>query len=71
MMQEVTQRTPALAAYPDVRGKTGTAQFGDGKHAHGWYVGFRGDMAFAVLITDAGKSAKAIAAATRFFAAVH
>jgi cell division protein FtsI/penicillin-binding protein 2 len=68
MMQEVTQRTPALAPYPDTRGKTGTAQFGDGKHAHGWYVGFRGDLAFAVLITDAGKSSRAVSAATRFFA---
>jgi cell division protein FtsI/penicillin-binding protein 2 len=70
MMQEVTARTPAMAAYADTRGKTGTAQFGDGKRAHGWYVGFRGDLAFAVLITDAGKSAKAVAALTRFFAAL-
>jgi cell division protein FtsI/penicillin-binding protein 2 len=70
MMQEVTARTPAMAAYRDTKGKTGTAQFGDGKHAHGWYVGFRGDLAFAVLITDAGKSAKAVAALTRFFAAL-
>jgi cell division protein FtsI/penicillin-binding protein 2 len=71
MLHEVTQRNPALsAAMPDIHGKTGTAQFGDGKHAHGWYVGYRGDLAFAVLITDAGKSAKAIAAATRFFAAL-
>ncbi len=70
MMREVTQRTPALAGYPDVRGKTGTAQFGDGKHAHGWYVGFRGDLAFATLITDAGKSSKAVAATVRFFDAL-
>ena len=71
MMLEVTQRNPALhASLPDIRGKTGTAQFGDGKHAHGWYVGFRGDLAFAILITDAGRSAKAITAATRFFAAL-
>ena len=66
MMQEVTRRTPALARFPDVRGKTGTAQFGDGKRSHGWFVGFRGDLAFAVLITDAGTSAKAVAATTRF-----
>ncbi|MGH3759562.1 penicillin-binding transpeptidase domain-containing protein [Actinophytocola sp.] len=70
MMREVTQRTSALAPYPDVRGKTGTAQFGDGKRAHGWYVGFRDDLAFAILITDAGQSAKAVAAATRFLAAL-
>jgi beta-lactamase class D len=66
MMKEVTQRTPALARFPDVHGKTGTAQFGDGKRSHGWFVGFRGDVAFAVLITDAGTSAKAVAATTRF-----
>jgi cell division protein FtsI/penicillin-binding protein 2 len=66
MMHEVTRRTPALAAFPDVRGKTGTAQFGDGKRSHGWFVGFRGDVAFAVLITDAGTSAKAVAATARF-----
>jgi cell division protein FtsI/penicillin-binding protein 2 len=66
MMGEVTARTPALAAYPDLRGKTGTAQFGDGKRAHGWYVGFRGDLAFAILITDAGTSSRAITTATRF-----
>lgn len=66
MMQEVTALTPALAPYPDVRGKTGTAQYGDGRRSHGWYVGFRGDLAFAVLITDAGTSAKAVAATARF-----
>ncbi|GAB3455881.1 penicillin-binding transpeptidase domain-containing protein [Actinophytocola sediminis] len=66
MMKEVTQRTPAMAGFPDVHGKTGTAQFGDGKRSHGWFVGFRGDVAFAVLITDAGTSAKAVAATTRF-----
>ncbi|HEV7648075.1 MAG TPA: penicillin-binding transpeptidase domain-containing protein [Actinophytocola sp.] len=70
MMQEVTAMNPALRAYADIRGKTGTAQFGDGKHAHGWYVGFRGDLAFAILITDAGRSSKAITAATRFFSAL-
>ena len=70
MMREVTQRTVALAPYPDVRGKTGTAQFGDGKHSHGWYVGFRGDLAFAVLVTDAGASARAVAATARFMAAL-
>lgn len=70
MMREVTQRTPALAGYPDARGKTGTAQFGDGTRSHAWYVGFRGDLAFAILLTDAGTSSRAVTAATRFFAAL-
>lgn len=51
---------------PDVRGKTGTAQFGDGTHSHGWFVGYTGDLAFAVLLTDAGSSKPAVEAAHRF-----
>lgn len=66
MMQEMVRITPALAAFPGLRGKTGTAQFGDGTHAHGWFVGYRGDLAFAVLLTGAEKSGKAVAAAARF-----
>jgi cell division protein FtsI/penicillin-binding protein 2 len=66
MMLEMARSTPAFAGFPDLRGKTGTAQFGDGTHAHGWFVGYQGDLAFAVLLTDAGVSSKAVAAATRF-----
>lgn len=66
MMLEMARSTPALAGFPEVRGKTGTAQFGDGTHSHGWFVGYQGDLAFAVLLTDAGVSSKAVAAATRF-----
>jgi beta-lactamase class D len=66
MMLEMAKSTPALAAFPEVRGKTGTAQFGDGTHSHGWFVGYQGDFAFAVLLTDVDTSAKAVAAATRF-----
>lgn len=66
MMQEMARSTPALAAFPELRGKTGTAQFGDGTHSHGWFVGYQGDLAFAVLLTGAETSGKAVAAATRF-----
>jgi cell division protein FtsI/penicillin-binding protein 2 len=66
MMLEMVQTTPALAGFPDLRGKTGTAQFGDGVHSHGWFVGYRGDLAFAVLLTGAEVSSKAVAAAARF-----
>lgn len=66
MMLEMAKSTPAFAAFPELRGKTGTAQFGDGTHSHGWFVGYQGDFAFAVLLTDVGTSAKAVAAATRF-----
>lgn len=70
MMLEMAASTPALAPFPGLRGKTGTAQFGDGTHAHGWFVGYQGDFAFAVLLTDAGTSAKAVAAAARFLSAL-
>ncbi|PPK63960.1 penicillin-binding transpeptidase domain-containing protein [Actinokineospora auranticolor] len=72
MMAEVVTGGTAgsLRAYGDVRGKTGTAQFGDGTHSHGWFVGYRGDLAFAVLITDAGQSGSATQATGRFLAAM-
>jgi cell division protein FtsI/penicillin-binding protein 2 len=60
----------ALAGLGDVRGKTGTAQFGDGSHSHGWFAGYRGDLAFAVLITDSGGSGVAVQATARFLSSV-
>jgi cell division protein FtsI/penicillin-binding protein 2 len=55
----------------EVRGKTGTAEFtDDGARAHGWFVGYRGDLAMAVLVVDAGSSEPAVAAAGRFLGAV-
>ncbi|AUI60733.1 penicillin-binding transpeptidase domain-containing protein [Amycolatopsis sp. BJA-103] len=70
MMREVVTDGTAtlLKPLPEVRGKTGTAQFGDGTHAHGWFVGYTGDLAFAVLTTDAGTSRPAVEAAQRFLA---
>jgi cell division protein FtsI/penicillin-binding protein 2 len=72
MMREVvTEGTAgALEGLGDVRGKTGTAQFGDGTHSHGWFAGYRGDLAFAVLITDAGGSLVAVQATARFLNAL-
>jgi beta-lactamase class D len=69
MMREVltaNQNQSPLQKLPDVRGKTGTAQFGDGTHSHGWFAGYLGDVAFAVLIVDAGTSIPAMDAADRF-----
>lgn len=70
MMREVVTAGTAtgLRDIPGVAGKTGTAQFGDGSHSHGWFVGYRGDLAFAVLLTDAGSSKPAVQAAHRFLA---
>ncbi|XVS63182.1 penicillin-binding transpeptidase domain-containing protein [Actinosynnema sp. CA-299493] len=72
MMREVVESgtAPQLKPYGDVRGKTGTAQFGDGVNSHGWFVGYRGEVAFATLILGANSSAPAVEATARFLAAL-
>jgi len=72
MMREVVLAGTAtgLRDLADVRGKTGTAQYGDGTHSHGWFVGYAGDLAFAVLLTDAGSSKPAVQAAHRFLTGI-
>ncbi|NMH96094.1 penicillin-binding protein 2 [Pseudonocardia sp. K10HN5] len=71
MRQVVTEGTATrLAGLGEVYGKTGTAEFtGAGGRAHGWFVGYRGDVAFAVLVVDGGSSEPAVDAAQRFLAA--
>ena len=72
MRAVVTQGTATgLAGIPDVAGKTGTAQFGDGTHSHGWFAGYRGDLAFAVLLVDAGSSTPAVNVANAFLRGLH
>jgi cell division protein FtsI/penicillin-binding protein 2 len=46
-----------------VRGKTGTAEFGakNPPETHAWFVGYQGDVAFAVLVEN-GKSGGSVAA---------
>ncbi len=68
MMRKVVTEGSAgtLASLRDVHGKTGTAQFGDGTNSHGWFVGFQGDLAFAVLLVGAGSSQPAVDATQRF-----
>jgi len=46
-----------------VRGKTGTAEFGsaDPPETHAWFVGYQGDVAFAVLV-EKGRSGGTVAA---------
>ena len=70
MRAVVTSGTASALAHvnPPVYGKTGTAQFGDGTHSHGWFVGYQGDMAFAFLVVDAGTSKVAVQVANSFFA---
>jgi cell division protein FtsI/penicillin-binding protein 2 len=43
-----------------VFGKTGTAEFNNGSDAtHAWFVGWQGDIAFAVLVQKGGAGAEA------------
>jgi hypothetical protein len=42
---------------PDVYGKTGTAEYLDANHklkSHGWFIGYRGNLAFAVIVEGGG-----------------
>jgi cell division protein FtsI/penicillin-binding protein 2 len=56
----VTIGTAAGVGFPPgVYGKTGTAQYGPGPNppSHGWFIGYRGDLAFAVLVEGGGTGA--------------
>ena len=48
--------TAANLAGPPVYGKTGTAEFGPATppRTHAWFIGFRGDVAFAVVVEGGG-----------------
>lgn len=55
MLREAVTEGTGTAADVDgaeVRGKTGTAEVADGEHA--WFVGWSGDLAFAVLVEEGG-----------------
>jgi len=70
----VTSGTAAGAGLPPgTIGKTGTAEFGGGNPpaTHAWFVGARGDVAFAVLVYGGGVGgAVAAPIAARFLAAI-
>jgi hypothetical protein len=70
MRETVTDGTAtALQDIPGLLGKTGTAEYIDNTHAHGWFVGIDGDLALAVFVSDAGSSGPAVEAAGRFLRA--
>ena len=50
----------ALQDIPGLGGKTGTAEFGDNTHSHGWFAGIVCDIAFATLVIGGHTSAPAI-----------
>ncbi|GAA3827251.1 hypothetical protein GCM10022226_55210 [Sphaerisporangium flaviroseum] len=71
MSAVVTDGTAASAGLPKgVSGKTGTAEPSSGDD-HAWFVGYRGDLAFAVFVEHGGTGAEAAAGlAARFLGAL-
>jgi len=64
MRAVVTKGTAAgVGLPPGVYGKTGTAEYGSGANppSHAWFIGYRGDLAFAVLVEGGGVGADASA----------
>jgi cell division protein FtsI/penicillin-binding protein 2 len=71
MRAVVTEGTATqLAGLGEVYGKTGTAEFTDDGRAHGWFMGYRGDVALAVLVVDGASAAPAVQVAGRFLEAI-
>ncbi|HZT67746.1 MAG TPA: penicillin-binding transpeptidase domain-containing protein [Acidimicrobiales bacterium] len=75
MRAVVTGGTGTAANLPGVPvfGKTGTAEFGHDTppQTHAWFIGFRGDLAFAVLVEGGGVGGQVAApVAARFLASV-
>ncbi|MBA2892728.1 penicillin-binding transpeptidase domain-containing protein [Nonomuraea soli] len=66
----VTEGTAHSVPFPDgTAGKTGTAEYGSGAEppSHAWFIGYRGDLAFAVVVEGGGAgSAVAAPIAARF-----
>jgi cell division protein FtsI/penicillin-binding protein 2 len=71
----VTQGTGTAAQLPGtpVYGKTGTAEFGNANPpmSHAWFIGFRGSIAFAVIVEGGGVGGKVAAPlAAKFLSAL-
>ncbi|SNT56793.1 NTF2-like N-terminal transpeptidase domain-containing protein [Streptosporangium subroseum] len=70
----VVEGTASEVAFPSgTAGKTGTAEFGSGEKppSHAWFIGYRGDLAFSVIVEGGGAGAKAAAPiASRFLTAL-
>ncbi|HEX4813757.1 MAG TPA: penicillin-binding transpeptidase domain-containing protein [Nonomuraea sp.] len=64
MAAVVTKGTAKSAGLPPgTRGKTGTAEYGSGEKldSHAWFMGFKGDVAFAVVVEGGGGGGKVAA----------
>lgn len=73
MRAVVTSGTGKPAGLPaGTAGKTGTAEYAAGKNGkepptHAWFIGFRGDVAFGIVVEDGGFGAKAAAPIAKRF----
>jgi cell division protein FtsI/penicillin-binding protein 2 len=71
LMGRVVSEGTARPAHlpPGTAGKTGTAEFGSGNppQTHAWFIGFRGDLAFAVIVEDGGFGGAVAAPLARAF----
>lgn len=69
MRKVVTEGTATrIADKGEVYGKTGEAEFPGGSHA--WFVGYRGDLAFATLVVGGGGSEAAVSVTRDMFDAL-
>jgi cell division protein FtsI/penicillin-binding protein 2 len=73
MRSVVTSGTGTAANVPGtiVSGKTGTAEFGSATppQTHAWFIGFRGGLAFAVIVEGGGVGGRVAAPLAAKFAA--
>ncbi len=71
MVRVVEEGTGTAARLPGeaVGGKTGTAEFGSTRppRTHAWFIGFRGDLACAVVVEDGGFGGEVAAPIARSF----
>lgn len=72
MSAVTTEGTAAGSELPDgVSGKTGTAEDWQGGADHAWFIGYRGDLAFAVFVEHGGTGRNAaVPIAARFLRAL-
>ncbi len=63
MMGDVVRYGTAARAGlpPGTHGKTGTAEYGSGGGTHAWFIGYRGDLAFAVFVERGGEGGRVAA----------
>lgn len=68
----VSDGTANAVRFPSgTAGKTGTAEYGSGKEppAHSWFIGYKGDIAFAVIVEGGGAGAAVAAPVAASFLA--